>query len=55
MDDDDDDDDTFMALVFLEKLIVTQRVSKFPAFTNHEGSMSCSQKPTIGPYHKSTL
>jgi hypothetical protein len=34
-----------------EKLIVTQLVEKYPAlFMEPEGSLPCSQKPTIGPY-----
>jgi hypothetical protein len=34
-----------------EKLTVTQLIKKYPAsFMELEGSLPCSQKPTIGPY-----
>jgi hypothetical protein len=37
----------------LEKLIVTQLIKKYPAFfMEPEGSLPCSQKPAIGPYHE---
>jgi hypothetical protein len=36
-----------------EKLIVTQLAKIYPAFfMESEGSLPCSQKPTIGPYYE---
>jgi hypothetical protein len=36
-----------------EKLIVTQLIKEYPAFfTEPEGSLSCSRKPTTGSYPK---
>jgi hypothetical protein len=45
----------FMKESPFEKLIVTQLVNKFPPFTEPEGSLSCSQEPSIGPYHELVL
>jgi hypothetical protein len=38
---------------FLEKLRFTQMFSKFPTFYKTEGSLSCSQQSTTGPYRES--
>jgi hypothetical protein len=36
--------------VFLDKLLVSLQVEKFPAFMEVEGSLPCSQQPATGSY-----
>jgi len=37
-------------IVLFEKLTVTQLVKKYLPFKELDGSFSCSQQPTTGPY-----
>ena len=36
--------------VFLEELVGSQMLKKFPVFVELENSLSCSHEPTTGPY-----
>jgi hypothetical protein len=42
----------FWSRVILEKLIVSQQLKKFLLSVRPDGSVPCSQKPTIGPIPK---